>query len=102
MLQSKAIVYILIAVFSLSTLSTIVSNVKDYFKESTYSKEAVELMLKHAKLKQEIEDLKIENKIIEKDNERLKQNITTDSTVIYNSSREYRDSLRAVLFANWY
>jgi len=100
MLQSKAIVYILIAVFSLSTLSTIVSNVKDYFKESTYSKEAVELMLKHAKLKQEIEDLKIENKIIEKDNERLKQNITTDSTVIYNSSREYRDSLRAVLFAN--
>ena len=102
MLQSKAIVYILIAVFSLSTLSTIVSNVKDYFKEPTYSKEAVELMLKHAKLKQEIEDLKIENKIIEKDNERLKQNITTDSTVIYNSSREYRDSLRAVLFANWY
>jgi len=100
MLQSKAIVYILIAVFSLSTLSTIVSNVKDYFKEPTYSKEAVELMLKHAKLKQEIEDLKIENKIIEKDNERLKQNITTDSTVIYNSSREYRDSLRAVLFAN--
>jgi hypothetical protein len=100
MLQNKAIVYILIAVFSLSTLSTIVSNVKDYFKEPTYSKEAVELMLKHAKLKQDIEDLKIENKIIEKDNERLKQNITTDSTIIYNSSREYRDSLRAVLFAN--
>jgi hypothetical protein len=100
MLQSKAIIYILAAVFSLSIVSSIVNNVKDYFKEPTYTKDAIELMIKHDRLKQEIKKLEIDNQIIEKDNERLKHNITSDSITIYDSSRAYRDSLRAVLFAN--
>lgn len=98
LISNKILIYIAITVFSLSTVSSIVSNVKDYFKEPTYTKEAVELILKHAKLKQEIEDLKIENQIIEKDNERIKQDISADSNIVWNSSKHYRDSLRSELF----
>jgi hypothetical protein len=98
MFQNKILIYVLGFILSLSIISTIVNNVKDYFKEPTYTKEAVELLLKHQSLKKEIENKLIEIEIIEKDNERLKQNITADSTIIYDSSREYRDSLRAVLF----
>ena len=72
--------------------------VKDFFTEPTYTKEAVELMLKHDRLKQENKKLELEIQVIEKDNERLKQNISADSAVIHNSSRAYRDSLRAVIF----
>lgn len=98
MFQNKILTYVIGVVLSLSIISTIVSNVKDYFKEPTYTKEAVELLLKHQALKKEIQDKLIEIEIIEKDNERLKQNIASDSATIYDSSREYRDSLRAVFF----
>lgn len=98
MLQNKVIVYILISLFGLSVLKGAFDSVKDFFKEPTYTKEAVELMLKHQKLKDENKRLLLENEIIEKDNERITKDITADSTVVYNSSRAYRDSLRAELF----
>ena len=98
MLQNKLLIYAVGTILSLSIISTIVSNVKDYFKEPTYTKEAVELMLKHQELKIEIKEKLIEIQIIEKDNERLKQSIGIDSAIIYDSSREYRDSLRNYLF----
>lgn len=84
----------------MGALSSITNNIRDTFfpPEKTYSKEAVELMLKHNELKQEIKSLKIENEIIEKDNERISKDITTDSLTIYSSSRAYRDSLRTALF----
>jgi len=101
MFVSKTLlIYIGGGLLSLSILSSLVNNIKDYFKEPTYTKEAVELMLKHQKLKLEIENLKKEIEIIEADNERIKHDISKDSIVIYNSSREYRDSLRAIIFAN--
>jgi len=98
LLQNKIIVYILAAVFSLSLINGIVGNVKDYFKEPTYTKEAVELIIKHRALKKENENLKLEIDVIERDNERIKQSISADSSVIFDSSRQYRDSLRSALF----
>lgn len=97
MLQGKFFLYFIGAILAIGTIFTIVNNVKDYFKEPTYTKEAVELMLKHQKLKREIESLLIENQIIEKDNERLKQNITSDSITIWSSSIQFRDSIREYL-----
>ncbi len=97
MLQSKILIYVIGGLVSLSIISTIVSNVKDYFKEPTYTKEAVELLLKHQALKSEIKEKLIEIQIIEKDNERLKQSITSDSVTIWSSSVQYRDSLREYL-----
>jgi len=96
MLQGKILIYVIGGIVSLSIISTIVSNVKDYFKEPTYTKEAVELLLKHQALKSEIKEKLIEIQIIEKDNERLKQSITADSSVIWNSSIHFRDSLRSI------
>ncbi len=63
-----------------------------------YSEKEVALIIKVKDLNKEINDLKLENKIIEKDNERISHNIGADSSAIYNGSREYRDSLRAELF----
>lgn len=101
MFVSKTLlIYIGAGLLSMSIMSSLVNNVKDYFNEPTYTKDAVELMLQHQKLKLEIESLEKEIQIIEADNERIKHDISKDSTVIYNSSREYRDSLRAVLFAH--
>lgn len=98
--SNRIVIWVIVGILSLGALSSIFSNVKDSFfpAEKTYSKEAVELMLKHSKLKEEIKNLQIENEIIEKDNERITHNITADSSAIYNSSRAYRDSLRAELF----
>lgn len=99
-LSKTILIYIVGGLLSLSIISSLINNIKDYFKEPTYTKEAVELMLKHQQLKLEIENLQKEIEIIEADNERIKSDISKDSTIIYNSSREYRDSLRAVIFAN--
>lgn len=49
-------------------------------------------------LNQDIVELNKSIYIIDRDNERLKKDINKDSTVIYDSSREYRDSIRAALF----
>ncbi len=100
MLQSKILIYISGGLLSLVALSSVVSNVKDTFfpEEKTFSLEAVQMMLKHDRLMQENKTLLIENEIIEKDNERLKHDIDSDSTIVANSSRQYRDSLRAELF----
>ncbi len=97
MLKSNLFIYFIGFLLTISIISSLVTNVKEYFKEPTYTKEAVELMLKHQQLKNEIKELEIENQIIEKDNERLKQNITSDSITIWSSSIQYRDSLRAIL-----
>jgi hypothetical protein len=98
--QNKILIYVIVGLLSFGALSSIFSNVKDTFfpAEKTYSIEAVELMLKHDRLKQENKKLLIENEVIEKDNERLKHDIDTDSVTVANSSRQYRDSLRAELF----
>jgi hypothetical protein len=100
MIQSKILIYIIGGLLSLGAVSSIFNNAKDQFfpEEKTYSLEAVELILKHNKLKEQIKALEIENQIIEKDNERITKSISADSTVVYNSSRSYRDSLRTELF----
>jgi hypothetical protein len=100
MFQSKILIYIVIGLLSLVSLSSVFKNVKDTFfpTEKTYSLEAVKLMIKHDRLIQKDKELEIEYEIMEKDNERLKNDKTADSTVIFNSSRAYRDSLRAELF----
>jgi hypothetical protein len=98
--SNRIVIWALVGILSLGSISSIFSNIRDTFfpQEKTYSLEAVQLMLKHDRLKQEIKDLQIENEIIEKDNERITHNISSDSATVYNSSRAYRDSLRAELF----
>ena len=98
--SNRLVIWVFVGLLSLGALSSVFSNIKDTFfpAEKTYSKEAVELMLKHDRLKQEIRDLQMENEIIEKDNERITKDISADSSAVYNSSRAYRDSLRAELF----
>jgi len=100
MLQSKVLIYIVIGLLSLVSLSSVFKNVKDTFfpAEKTYSLEAVQMMIKHDRLKQENKDLLIDNEVIEKDNERLKKGIPADSVFIANTSRNYRDSIRAATF----
>jgi|TARA_R110000787_G_scaffold23873_1_gene68056 hypothetical protein len=92
--------WVFAGLFSLGSVSSIFSNIKESFfpLEKTYSLEAVELILKHNKLKEQIKALQIENQIIEKDNERISKSISADSNIVYNSSRAYRDSLRTELF----
>lgn len=97
-LQNKIIVYIVVSLLGLSIVKGFIDTIKDFFAEPTYTKKAVELMLKHDRLKQKNKKLELEIQVIEKDNERLKHDITADSLTIYNSSRAYRDSLRAELF----
>lgn len=101
MIQSKILIYAIAGLLGLGSVSSLFRGVKDSFfpTEKTYTKEAVALILKHKELQNEISKLKIENQVIEKDNERLKTNITSDSTIIYDSSRQYRDSLREFLFS---
>jgi len=97
-LSNKWVLYALAGVFALSIISNIVDNIKEMRKEPTFTKEAVEVMLKHQKLKIEIEEHKLQIEILQKDYERITQQIDKDSTIIFNSSRQYRDSLRAALF----
>lgn len=97
---NKILIYVIVGVLTIGALSGMFKNGKDIFfpPEKTYSLKAVKLILKHDRLRQEIKDLEIENEIIEKDNERITKDITADSSTIYDSSREFRDSLRAELF----
>lgn len=94
----KILIYVGVGLMLLNLVFNTISNIKNINKEPTYTKEAVELMIKHSILKKEIEQYKITNQIIEQDNDRLKKSINADSVVIYTSSRAYRDSLRAELF----
>jgi len=75
-----------------------ISGIFDTKVPDGFTPKEVALMMKVKDLNKEIEDLKIENEIIEKDNERITQNIGADSAAIYDGSRAYRDSLRAELF----
>lgn len=97
-LSNKWILYAIIGVFSLSIIANIVGNIKEMRKEPTYTKEAVELMIKHAKLKEQIEQYKQENELLKKDYTKIVNSITEDSLLIHNSDRAYRDSLRNYLF----
>lgn len=98
LLSNKWILYAIIGLFSLSIIANIVGNIKEMRKEPTYTKEAVELMIKHSLLEKKTEELLITNKILEMDIARLSKSIEQDSMVIHNSSRAYRDSLRNYLF----
>lgn len=98
LLSNKWILYAIIGVFSLSIIANIVGNIKEMRKEPTYTKEAVELMIKHSLLEKKTEELLITNKILEMDIARLSKSIEQDSLVIHNSSRAYRDSLRNYIF----
>jgi cell division protein FtsB len=62
-----------------------------------YSQKEVDLMIKIKNLDSQIKSLKNENQIIEKDNEKLQTEIPIDSAIIWNSHKQYRDSLREVL-----
>lgn len=98
MLDSKIVIYVLAGVFSLSLISGIINNVKDYLKEPSFTKEAVELIIKHEALKKTNQDLLLEIENYKKAYERIEQDISLDSNIIFNSDREYRDSLRRVIF----
>lgn len=97
-LSNKWTLYAIIGVFSLSIIANIVGNIKEMRKEPTYTKEAVELMIKHSLLEKKTEELLITNKILEMDIARLSKSIEQDSLIIHNSSRAYRDSLRNYIF----
>ncbi|PIZ50428.1 hypothetical protein COY27_07135 [Candidatus Woesearchaeota archaeon CG_4_10_14_0_2_um_filter_33_13] len=97
-LSNKWVLYAIIGLFSLSIISNFIGNIKEMRKEPTYTKEAVELMIKHSLLEKKNEELLITNKILEMDIARLSQSIDKDSTIIHNSSRAYRDSLRNYIF----
>ena len=62
-----------------------------------YSEKEVELMIQIKELNNKIDNLKAENEIIEKDNEKLQTEIPLDSAVVWNSHRLYRDSLRSAI-----
>jgi len=59
----------------------------------------VQLMMLLKDKNEEIKNLKVDNELMVKDYERIEKNIGADSVVFYNSSRAYRDSLRASIFA---
>lgn len=98
MFSNKILIYIVAGTIALSLISNIIATIKDWTKPPTYTKEAIELMVKHAQLKQEIERYKLENDSLKKDYEKIVLSITQDSTIIHNSSRAYRDSLRNYIF----
>ena len=98
MFSNKILIYIVAGTIALSLISNIITTIKDWTKPPTYTKEAIELMVKHAQLKKEIEQYKIENDSLKKDYEKIVLSITQDSTIIHNSSRAYRDSLRNYIF----
>ena len=62
-----------------------------------YSEKEVQLMLQIKELNSKIDNLKAENEIIEKDNEKLQSEIPIDSAVVWNAHRLYRDSLRSAI-----
>jgi hypothetical protein len=101
MIQSKILIYIVGGILLLGSLQSIFKNAKDQFfpAERMYSLEEAKLMLKHDSIINHDAVLVKEFNVIEKDNERLKDNIVGDSTIIYNSSRQYRDSIRSSIFS---
>ena len=98
MFTNKILIYVVAGVVALSLISNIITTIKDWTKEPVYTKEAIEIMVKHAQLKKENEAYKIEIDSLKKDYEKIVISITQDSTIIHNSSRAYRDSLRNYIF----
>ena len=98
--KNRILLYVIVGIVLLGSLSSMFTNIKSTFfpEEKTYSIEAVKLMIKHDRIREENKELKIENQVIEKDNEKLIQDTGADSTIIHNSSRAYRDSIRASIF----
>ena len=97
MIKAEKLLYIIVAILAVF-LTMEISGLLDSKQPNGYSEKEVALMMKVKDLSEEIEGLKNENLIIEKDNERIKGSIGSDSVIVWNSSREYRDSLRAELF----
>lgn len=95
---NKILIYIVASIIGISLLSNIITTIKDWTKPPTYTKEAIEVMIKHAKLKEQIEQYKQENELLKKDYTKIVNSITEDSLLIHNSDRAYRDSLRNYLF----
>jgi len=98
--QNKILIYIIVGLILLGSVSGMVKNAKDAFfpAEKTYTLEEAKLMLKHDSIMNHDAQLELEFNVIEKDNERLKKDIPGDSLAIVNSSNAYKDSLRSALF----
>ena len=98
--QNKILIYVIVGILLLGSLSGILKNTRDQFfpAERVYTLEEARLMLKHDSIINHDAQLIIEFNVIEKENEKLIKDIPGDSTVIHNSSRHYRDSIRASLF----
>lgn len=98
--QNKILIYIIVGLILLGSVSGMVKNAKDTFfpAEKTYTLEEAKLMLKHDSIINHDAQLQIEYQVIEKDNERLTHEIPGDSVAIVNGSNAYKDSLRAELF----
>ena len=64
-----------------------------------YSEKEVALMIKLKDINDKLAEKEIEFNIIALDNERLKKNVPADSAFVANTSRTYRDSIRAELFS---
>ena len=97
MIKTEKLLFLIVGILGVLLVLEI-TGVFDNEQTVGYSEKEVALMIKVKDLDREISKLKIENEIIEKDNERIKQNINVDSAIIFDSSRQYRDSLRTVLF----
>lgn len=100
-MENKILIYVIIGILLLGSLSGIFKNISDQFfpGERVYTLEEAKLMLKHDSIMNYDSVLEMEYNVMEKDNERLKKDVIGDSTIIYNSSRSYRDSIRASVFA---
>jgi hypothetical protein len=99
MIQSKVLIYVVVGILLLGSLSGILKNAKDQFfpAERVYTLEEAKLMLKHDSIINYDAELVIEFNVMEKDNERLTKDIPGDSVTIVNGSISYKDSLRAAL-----
>jgi len=96
--KDKTLLYLIVGGLILNLLTSILLPIINLKDQDVYSKDEVELMLKHQAIEIEASYLKKENEIIEKDNERIKENIGSDSTIIFDSSRAFRDSIRRYIF----
>jgi len=97
MIKTEKLLFLVVGFLSILIILEIIG-VFDKKEVVGYSEKEVALIMKVKDLDSKIEKLEIEYEIIEKDNERIKKNIGADSSAIFNSSRNYRDSLRAIVF----
>ena len=85
--------HILIGLLSILIINSFIN----VFKGTGMSEEEHLWRVKYNELEKINESLLIENEIIQKDYERIEKNMSSDSSAVWNGSRVYRDSLRAIL-----